>query len=295
MVVGEANSRDRHMRHKELNVIKRVLVGLAGTTYTPVAIERAVALAKAHDAEVTGVTVLDARRIRSFGGGCPSPSENVDPNRDRRTTITEVRIANAIRDFKAACQTANIRHRVVEESGDAFTRLTDLARYHDLMVFGLRSVFEYDFLVGNPESLLIRLVGAGVRPMIVVSEHLRSISRVVIAYNGSMESAKAMKRFVQMRLWPDAELKIVTFHASNDRAYELLLAAEEYCHAHGFRVCHQSNSGDPKVLLLTAAALWQADMIVLGNSARSVMLRKVLGDTLLATLRDSQIPLFLAQ
>ena len=43
-------------------MIKRVLVGLAGTTYTPVAIERAVTLAKTHDAEVTGVTVLDARR-----------------------------------------------------------------------------------------------------------------------------------------------------------------------------------------------------------------------------------------
>lgn len=48
-------------------------------------------------------------------------------------------------------------------------------------------------------------------------------------------------------------------------------------------------------ILLAAATLWQADMIVMGNSARSVLLRKVLGDTLVATLRDAQIPLFLAQ
>jgi len=276
-------------------MVKRILVGLAGTTYTPVAIERAVTLAQTHDAEVTGVTVLDASRVRSLGALMPPPWEDANAIRDRRMVITEAGIAQSIRDFEAACQAAKIKHRVVEESGDAFTRLVDLARYHDLMVFGLRSIFDYDFQVGDPESLLIRLVAAGVRPLIAVSDKFRGISRVLIAYNGSMESAKAMKRFVQMRLWPGAELKIVTFHSSDDKAYELMRAAEDYCQSHGFKVCHQSNPGDPKLLLLTAATLWQADMIVMGNSARSVLLRKVLGDTLLATLRDTQIPLFLAQ
>jgi nucleotide-binding universal stress UspA family protein len=194
-----------------------------------------------------------------------------------------------------ACQAAGVKHILVKESGDPFTRMVDLARYHDLMVFGLRSVFEYDFLASDPESILFRLVSAGVRPLIAVSEKFRSISRVLIAYNGSMESAKAMKRFVQMRLWPGAELKIVTFHPSDSQADELLRAAEEYCRTHGFRVCHQSNPGDPKTLLLAAATLWQADMIVMGNSARSVFLRNVLGDTLLGTLHNTQIPLFLAQ
>ena len=276
-------------------MIKRILVGLAGTTYTPVAIERAVTLAKSHDAEVTGVTVLDASRVRRLGRAVPAAREDGDTFRDGRIAITQASITQSIRDFEAACRTANVKHRVVAESGDAFTRLVDLARYHDLMVFGLRSVFEYDFVAGDPESLLIRLVSAGVRPLIAVSDKFRSISRVLIAYSGSMQSAKAMKRFIQMRLWPGAELKIMTFHPSDDKAYELLQAAEEYCRAHGFRVCHQSNPGDPKGLLLAAATLWQADMIVTGNSAHSVLLRKVLGDTLLATLRDTEIPLFLAQ
>lgn len=271
-------------------MIKRILVGLAGTSYTPVAIERAITLARAHDAEVTGVTVLDVRRLRS---GTATADEAATP--DQRIAITQARITQSIRDFEAACQTAYIKHRIVAESGDAFTTLVDLARYHDVMVFGLRSVFDYDFLSGDPESLLIRLVGAGVRPLIAVSKEYRNISRVLIAYNGSMESAKAMKRFVQMRLWPVPELKIVTFHPSDSKANQLLQDAEDYCRAHGFRVCHQSNPGDPKVLLLAAANLWQADMIVMGNSARSVLIRRVLGDTLLETLRNTTIPLFLAQ
>jgi nucleotide-binding universal stress UspA family protein len=276
-------------------MIKRILVGLAGTIYTPVAIERAVTLAKAHDAEVTGVTVLDPRRLRrveqidqtqrDFQPGQQAPSTPLSPDC----------IEGSIQQLEQSCQVSGLKYRVLRESGDPFTKLIDAARYHDLMVFGLRSVLKYDFHAGSPESLLIRLVGAGVRPLIAVSEEYRSISRVLIAYNGSMESAKAMKRFVQMRLWPGAELKIVTFHPSDSKANDLLWAAEEYCRAHGYRVCHQSNPGDPTILLLAAATLWQADMIVMGNSARSVLVRNFLGDTLLATLRDTKIPLFLAQ
>lgn len=275
-------------------MIKRILVGLAGTTYTPVAIQRAVTLAQAHHAEVTGVTVLDRDRVRCEGIEL-AKARNREVIRAERMEIARSQIDQSITDFETACQAAQIKYRFTEETGDAFTALIDLARYHDLMVFGLRSAFEYDFLTGDPESLLIRLVSAGVRPLIAVSEKYRSISRVLIAYSGSMESAKAMKRFVQMRLWPDAELRLFTFQPSNDKGHELLAAAKDYCQAHGYRVTHDSNPGDPKVLLLAAAALWRADMIVMGNSARSVLMRKVLGDTLLDTLRDTQIPLFLAQ
>lgn len=39
--------------------MKRILVGLAGTPYTPVAIRRALELAQQHQAEVTAVTLMD--------------------------------------------------------------------------------------------------------------------------------------------------------------------------------------------------------------------------------------------
>jgi nucleotide-binding universal stress UspA family protein len=276
-------------------MLKRILVGLAGTAYTPVAIQRAVTLAQTHNAEVTGVTVLDSRRVRMLGGTVPLTHDTRLAGCDSRLAITQARMEESIRDFEATCRTAGIRYHVVSETGDAFARLVDLARYHDLMVFGLRSVFEYDFLGDSPESILIRLIGSGARPLIAVTDKFRSISRVLIAYSGSMESATAMKRFVQMRLWPDVKLKIVTFHPSQERAFELLREAEDYCRAHGFSVCHQSNPGDPKGLLMAAVKMWQADMIVMGNSGRSVLLRRLLGDTLRVTLYDTHIPLFLAQ
>jgi len=276
-------------------MIKRILVGLAGTTFTPVAIQRAVALARAHGAEVTGVTMLDPRRLGSRAQPAPAETGRAAQHSNRPVAGSPASVEESIERLEQSCREASVKCRLLRESGDAFTAFIDAARYHDVIVFGLGSVLKYAFPGDDPHGQLIRLIGAGVRPLIAVSEEYRSISRVLIAYNGSMESAKAMKRFVQMRLWPEAELKVMTFNPSDERAYDLLSAADEYCRAHGFRVCHQSNPGDPKVLLLPAATLWQADMIVMGNSARGVLLRKVLGDTLLATLAETRIPLFLAQ
>lgn len=275
-------------------MIKRVLVGLAGTPYTPVAIQRAITIAQANSAEVTGVTVLDLSYVRRLAH-VQSSWTRADDARGQRLAIIESRINESIREFEEACERAKIPYQLIEEEGNPFSKLVDLARYHDLIVFGLRSIFEWEFQSGSPQELLIHLIGAGVRPIIAVSEKYRPISRVMIAYSGSMESAKAMKRFVQMNLWPEARLRIITFNPSDDEAYELLHAAEGYCRAHGYRVEYQPNPGQAKDLLLAAATLWQADMIVMGNSARSVWVRRILGDTLLNVLNQAEIPLFLAQ
>ena len=48
-------------------MLKRILVGLGGTEYTVSAINQAVALAMAHDAEVTGVSIIDEGRLTLFG------------------------------------------------------------------------------------------------------------------------------------------------------------------------------------------------------------------------------------
>ena len=50
-------------------MIKRILVGLGGTGFTTVAIRRAVELAQIHDAQLTGVTVVDVERLRRVGSG----------------------------------------------------------------------------------------------------------------------------------------------------------------------------------------------------------------------------------
>jgi len=277
-------------------MIKRIIVGLGGTPYTPVAIQRAVGLAKRFEAEITGVTVVDLKNLSKIGPVPVGGEHAADKLHKHKIVVTKEQIEEVISKFESACAEDGIKYQVkLEERKNPFDLMISLARYHDLMIFGLQSLFEYGISVENTKDILVRLVSAGVRPIIAVSDEFRSIQKVLIAYSGSMESAKTMKRFIQLHLWPDVKIKIVTFQSSEDKAQRLLFDASEYCRAHGFAVETESNPGIPKDWLLPMATLWQADMIVLGNSVRNLLVKRLFGETALHIIRNADRPLFLCQ
>ncbi len=123
----------------------------------------------------------------------------------------------------------------------------------------------------------------------------REVRRVLIAYSGSVESAKTMKRYVQLRLWPEASLRIVTFNKTTDEANALLNDAAEYCRAHGLNPVTEHVKTHAKSALLPYAKDHLIDLIAIGNSARNLLLRRVFGETALHVVQHAQCPLFLCQ
>jgi nucleotide-binding universal stress UspA family protein len=275
-------------------MIKRILVGLGGTDYTTSAIQQAVALATARDAEITGVSVIDEQRLTNVGPVPIGGGVYAQRLAEFRLTKANEQVERSRQEFTNACLAAGVRHQFLREEGDPFSLMIDQARYHDLMIFGLRSLFEFD-LVDDPHDALVRLVQSGVRPLIAVSKTFTPIKKVLIAYSGSMESAKTMKWFVQSGLWPEARLRIVTFEHQADTAEQLVGAAAEYCRAHGFEPEEAFVPKSPKDHLLPYATEWGADLIVIGNSARNLLLRRIFGETALHVIRNADRPLFLSQ
>jgi nucleotide-binding universal stress UspA family protein len=284
--------------HEDNTMVKRILVGLGGTPFTAVAIQRGVELAKLHDAQLTGVSIVDVKRLTNVGpvplGGGPAARDL----RRQRLRVTLERVEEAIAELQAACGAAGVRCDVLREQGDPFELMLSSSRYHDLTIFGLRSVFEYGVLGEteyDPGDVLTRLITGGVRPIVAVSAHYWPIHRVLIAYSGSVESAKTMRRFVQLKLWPNVTLQIVSLQHPEEKARTLLADAAEYCRAHGFEPEVKYLPGSPKEQLLSEADSWQADLIVMGSGARSLLLRRLFGDTALHVIRNADRPLFLAQ
>lgn len=275
-------------------MLKRILVGLGGTDYGTTAINQAIALAVAHNAEVTGVSVLDEERLTSAGPVPLGGSHYAHELAEHRLTEAEELVEWSIKEFVEACSASGVQHRVLREVGEPFSLMTEQARYHDLMVFGLRSLFEFD-LVPDPHDTLVRLVQAGVRPLLAVSRGFFPVSKVLIAYSGSMESAKTMKHFVQMRLWPDCRVRIVSFADGGRPAAQLVADAAEYCRAHELEVETDCLSGSPRDHLLPYADNWGADLTVIGNSAQNLLLRRIFGETALHAIRNAERPLFLSQ
>ncbi len=275
-------------------MIKQILVALSGTPLTESAVQHAVELAKAHGARITGVTDVDLAKVAGVGpipmGAGAAATELVE----HRLQLTEQHVTESIELFESACAEANVPCSVVRETGNPYEKLISLWRYHDLTVAGLRGLFEYG-IFHNPDDVLIQLIAKGVRPILAVARDYRTIRRVLVAYSGSMESAKALKRFVQLRLWPDITLKIVCFDRAPDKSDSLLDDAADYCSLHGYAAEVQHLEGSPTKQLLEHAGRYKADLIVMGSSSRARIFQHLLGDTTLHAVRHAEIPLFLTQ
>jgi nucleotide-binding universal stress UspA family protein len=275
-------------------MIKRILLGLGGTPFTDVAIDRSIELAKAHGALITGVTVLDLKGLKQVGPVPPGGDFYAARLREKRFAITEERIDSAIEQFKKKCDESNIPKKIEYETGDPFESMIAHARYNDITIFGLKSLFDYGFTM-EPRDALIRLVSHGVRPIIAVSPEVRPICNVLIAYSGSMESAKAMRRYVQLNPWRNVRLRIVHFGNRDDSTEKLLKDSADYCRDHGFPNETELVDQSAREHLIEYAQQNDMDLIVMGNSIRNLLFRHLLGDTVLNAIQQSDRPLFLAQ
>lgn len=279
-------------------MIKRVLLGIGGTPFTSVAIQRAVELCRLHEAQLTAVTVVDEQRLTRVGPIPAGAGASAVDLREHRLAVTHEQIEEAVDSLKAACEESKVQVTIHREQGEPFQLMVDYARYHDLSVFGLRSMFECGVLGTSsvqPADILSRMVIGGVRPVIAVSERLRSIRRVLIAYGGSVRAAEAMKQFVRLRPWPDVTLRILACLDRDTDTDRLLNDAFIYCRQHGYEPELNYRPGSPGKEILTEATEWNADLVVLGTSRRSVLSRAFFGTTALHVIRDADRPLFLGR
>ena len=71
--------------------------------------------------------------------------------------------------------------------------------------------------------------------------------------------------------------------------------AAEYCRGYKFDVETYYSAKSPKNNLLPFADQWGADLMVVGNSAKNLMMRKLFGETAQHVMRHAECAVFMAQ
>jgi nucleotide-binding universal stress UspA family protein len=273
-------------------MLKKILVALSGTSCTQSAITHGVELAKQHNAELSGVTVFDPDRLTDVGpvpmGGASAAHELAE----HRLELASVNIEESISQFEQACGNAGITHHVLKETGDSAARLLSAWRYHDLTVIGLRGLFEYGVLHDHGH-LVLDVIGAGLRPLLAVSEEHRPIRSAMVAYEGSALSARAMKAFCMLGIWKPMPVTVACFIGQDGDPEELLTDAASYLKSHTFSPTKKRVEEKPRSAILDTMESCDADLLVMGAAKRTRIGRKMLGDTARFVLENSTRPIFL--
>ncbi len=276
-------------------MIKKILVALDADSDTPVATRYAADIARRYAAEVTGLAVVDMGSIEasSRGGGIGSMyyAEKIQENLTAEARSVARQLTNA---FKEAMEEYGVAFDVQVEEGVPFERIVEDMKYHDLLVVGKVPHFFYS----HPEEktkTLVRIVKNSLGPTLVVPDADRPVRRVLVAYDASNASARAMRRFVHLQPFgTELTLEIINVYdkGEHEGSQLALRIAKSYMDAHGYNTHVSSIQGtDPAKQIVEFAQQFEADIVVAGAHSVSKLTKLAFGSTTASLLEKSPVPL----
>jgi nucleotide-binding universal stress UspA family protein len=278
--------------------MKRILIALDPDPDTPVATEYGIALAKAYGASVTGLAVVDTSNIYPTGiVGEPDRTHHARNLWEELTDESRSVAEHLLSRFEEKVQDAKIPFTAIKKEGASYERIIEGMKYHDLLIIGRDSHFFYNEPKRDTKTLA-QIVKNGVCPTFVVNDQFTSLSRILIAFDGSSPAARSMKSFVQNLANPEMKIDLLTVQtkANRNNANEINGYAASYLNAHGLGSIEQIliQSDSPDEVILKHQSDISADCTVLGAHAVSAIKRLAFGSTTHKLITNTSSPLFLS-
>ncbi len=277
-------------------MIKRILVALDPDSDTQVATRYAIEIGRRSDALLTGVAVVDMGSIEmsSMGGGIGS-MYYAEKLKENLTIEARQKARNLAETFHDYVEGSGVGHDEVVEEGVPFQRIVEDMKYHDLLVLGNNPHFFYCHPKQQTRTLA-KIVENTIGPTLVVPDSYRDVKKVLIAYDGTNEAARAVRRFTHLTPFgKDLEILLINVHKDNGAESKLMLhMSQSYLEAHGFRAETMSIIGVPaKDHILPQAYEYDADVIIMGAHTKSGLMGVRLGEATSHILENSKLMLFI--
>jgi len=282
-------------------MLRSILIGLDGSDYSRSAIDVGIDLARKTGALLVGLGVVDEPTIREveprlIGGGVPY----AEP------VLYRERIANARREvelflsqFSLRCAQAGVACKVLEEVGTPAEEIEQQAQRYDLILLGQQTRFHFETQEGYDHTVR-RVLKNSPRPVIAVPAQV-NLNReepghtVMVAYDGSLQAARALHAFETSGLATVLRIIVVSVHPDPLEGSRIAERAIDYLRFHDIKAeAHPVKSHDsPARVILDSAQRHKSELIVMGGYGQPVLREFFLGSVTRTLLAESPVPLFL--
>ncbi len=276
-------------------MIRSVLIGLDGSSASLSAVELGIEWARRGEMLVVGMGIIDEPTISAAApvmiGGAPY----ADPIIFReRMADARRQVGQFLERFSLRCAEAGVSSKVLENVGLPCEQIALEAQRYDLIMLGATTHFHFEISEGHDDTLKKVLKGSP-RPVVVVPEKWDSRRSVVVAYDGSLQSARALQAFCESGLYRSARVHVVCVHPNikdalqtAERAIDFLRHHDVYATPHGLA----TNTAPADVLMEQLPRL-DAALLVMGAYGKSTFREFFLGSTTRSLLQEAKVPLFL--
>jgi nucleotide-binding universal stress UspA family protein len=152
-----------------------------------------------------------------------------------------------------------------------------------------------DLATGHLGSTMERVVRASTKPCLVTPRALKPVCRVLLAYDGSPSSTKALHWLVQAAAFQDLELVLATVAATDgqEKAEELLREGDNLLRAGGWKASVQLLVGEPGDAIADYVEHQGVDLLIMGAYGHGALRRLLVGSTTTDLVRRCHVPVLL--
>jgi len=247
-------------------------------------------LAQRHHLSIEGISIIDPAQLAppesvSLGG------ESFKIECDRQAIASGRTIAaDLLNQLSEAAMVKDVESSVHVEEGTILERLSCAAQGAELLVCG--GSRQANFL---ERSLLDAIIKSSPRPVLVMPPEHMAEERVLIAYDGSRQAARALASFVASGLWQNRTIHLVAIDNDTCQLAEHIKSAATYLHRHGipYELQVRKHSRDIGQDLLNEIRRLSAGMVVMGAFGTNAVREFFLGSVTRTLLKTLSVPLFL--
>ncbi len=274
-------------------MIRSILVPLAEGPATDAAREHAFWLARKQGSRITAIAVIDIKAFEIPVLGTPDgfmPSVVTPPISESRSLVDE--LSSAARDrlerFAAECLARSIPCSTDSRTGIPAEIVSQEAVAHDIVVLSHHGYTQLPGSSNRADPFVSQVIRGSVRPVLVAGEGLReerAMRRILIAFDGSSNAARALTVAAELGSRPDVECTLLCVAASDETGRECLLPAETYLCNHGVSsrqqvvigskasevICEIVEESKPDVLIMGAFGHSPVREVLFGSTTENVL------------------------
>ena len=279
-------------------MVKSILVAVDGSAFTEPVLQYGIELSKKFQALLRVLTVIDIRifewavaiGVEGFAPIIPSSGYQEESQK-----LLDQKAEEILKKTELFLKAQAVDYVLEKESGNPVDVICDKAKLADLVILGARGEFAKwsDKMLGATLEAITRL---SIKPVFISPKEFSDIKKIMIAYDGSENSSKALTLAAFFASKLDLPLLLLNVNESVESGKKILQEAKEYLTPYQIsKVEEKISAGEPTAQIVDVSKNEQIDLIIMGAYGHSRIREAILGSTTVQTMRQVTTPVLMAR
>ncbi len=279
-------------------MFKSILVPIDGSDTSLVAVDYAIELSRSFDSEITGISIIDIKKLagpfmRDLGTSIGGMVPYGDFQQNVRKFLEDTCRA-ALDELEGKCDTANIPCTRTIKEGVVSKEIFESANRCDMISMGMAGehAFWRDAFLGSNLESVVRQTH---KPVLVTPEKYKKITKILVAYDASSFSTKALIAGADIAQQMNLPLTVVTVSDDKKSGEDTLSQAAENLKDCNIKYDTVLKGGEAVSEILDFCSEASYDLLVIGAYGHSKIRELILGNTTVQLMRKVTCPVLLCR